>query len=121
MIVESRIDELLEYVDKEFARVHRSHKLPGGVVFVGGSAVIPGLAEFARERLQLPARIGSIKGLEGLIDTVNHPSFATATGLMMLDILLAPYNGAVADESKLLSGSFASSIKKLFGRFKDTD
>lgn len=121
MIVESRVDELLEYVDKEFARVHRSRKLPGGVVLVGGSAAIPGLAEFAREKLQLPVRIGTIRGLEGLVDTVNRPSFATATGLMMLDILLAPYNGAIAEESKVLGGSFTKSIKRMFGKFKDLE
>lgn len=91
MIVEARVEELFEYVDKELNKIHRSRKLPGGIVIVGGSAALPGLAEFAKERMQLPARIGKIRGLAGLVDTVDDPSFATATGLMLLDILLAPF------------------------------
>ncbi len=119
MIAESRVEELLEYVDKELARVHRSRKLPGGVVIVGGTAALPGLAEFAREKLQLPARIGKIRGLEGLVDTVDDPAFATATGLMLLDILLAPYvQGQVPQESDVF-GSGLKSIGNFFKRFKD--
>ncbi len=123
MIVESRVEELLEYVDRELARVHRSRKLPGGVVIVGGSAALPGLAEFAREKLQLPARIGKIRGLEGLVDTVDDPAFATATGLMMLDILLSPYLAAqqgAHEGAELITGSLGS-IKNFFKRFKDGD
>jgi cell division protein FtsA len=65
--------------------------LPGGVVIVGGSSALPGLADFAKEQLQLPVRIGKIRGLAGLVDTVDDPAFATATGLMLLDVLLAPF------------------------------
>lgn len=119
MIAESRVEELLEYVDKELARVHRSRKLPGGVVIVGGSAALPGLAEFAREKLQLPARIGKIRGLEGLVDTVDDTSFATATGLMLLDILLTPYiQGQQAHEADIFSSGLKG-IGNFFKRFKD--
>ena len=119
MIAESRVEELLEYVDKELARVHRSRKLPGGVVIVGGTAALPGLAEFARDKLQLPVRIGKIRGLEGLVDTVDDTSFATATGLMLLDVLLAPYiQGQQIQESDIF-GSGLRGIGNFFKRFKD--
>ena len=116
MIVEARVEELLEYVDKELQKIHRSRKLPGGVVIVGGSAALPGLAEFAKERLQLPVRIGKIRGLAGLVDTVDDPSFATATGLMLLDILLAPFIHDQVSSTQLFSGnvsSIGSFLKKL--------
>lgn len=90
MIVEARVDELFEYVDKELVRIRRSRKLPGGVVLVGGTANLPGIAEFAKEKLQLAARVGKIHGVSGLIDTVDDSAFAAATGLMILDMLLAP-------------------------------
>ena len=123
MIAEARVDELLEYVDKEFTRIHRSRKLPGGVVVVGAGAALPGLAEFAREKLQLPVRIGKIKGLEGLVDTVDDPAFATATGLMMLDILLSPYTGQGQHDdvpAQFLSGGMHS-VKNFFKRFKEVE
>ena len=90
MIAEARVDELMEYVDKELQRIHRSRKLPGGVVLVGGTAKLPGIAEFTKDRLQLPARLGRIQPVGGLIDTVSDPAYATVVGLMLLDILLSP-------------------------------
>ena len=90
MITEARVDELFEYVNKELARIHRAHKLPGGVVIVGGTAKLPGLAEFAREKLQLATRVGKLQAMSGLIDTVADPAYAAAVGLMVLDMLLVP-------------------------------
>lgn len=87
-IAEARVDELFELVDKELKKIKRSQKLPGGVVIVGGMARLPGVAELAKEKLQLPARIGKIQKLNGLIDSVADPSYATAVGLMMLDMML---------------------------------
>lgn len=118
MIVEARVEELFEYVDKELQKIHRSRKLPGGVVIVGGSAALPGLAEFAKERLQLPARIGKIRGLAGLVDTVDDPSFATATGLMLLDILLAPYVNDQITSTDLFGGGLQSTVGKLLKRIR---
>lgn len=117
MIVEARVDELLEYVDKELQRIHRSRKLPGGVVIVGGTAALPGLTDFTRDKLQLPARIGKIRGLEGLVDTVDDPAFATATGLMLLDIILAPFADSPVPESALF-GSSVQSIGRLFKKIR---
>ncbi|HUC89917.1 MAG TPA: cell division protein FtsA [Patescibacteria group bacterium] len=90
MITEARVEELFEYVNKELSKIHRAHKLPGGVVLVGGTAKMPGIADFAKEQLQLAARVGKLQPLGGLIDTVNDPAFCTAVGLMLLDMLLLP-------------------------------
>ncbi len=90
MITEARIDELFEFVQKELTKIHRAHKLPGGVVLVGGTAKLPGIADFAKEKLQLAARVGKLQPMSGLIDTVIDPSFCTAVGLMTLDMLLLP-------------------------------
>jgi cell division protein FtsA len=90
MITEARVEELLELVDKELRRIQRSRKLPGGVVLVGGTAKLPGIAPFTREKLQLAARLGELQPLAGLIDTVQDVSYSTAVGLMLLDMLLLP-------------------------------
>ncbi len=117
MIVEARVEEILEYVDKELQRIHRSQKLPGGVVVVGGTAALPGLAEFIKEKMQLPARIGKIRGLEGLVDTVDDPAFATATGLMLLDVLLPPLSSEHLQSSQLFGSNIRSTVGKLLKRF----
>jgi cell division protein FtsA len=88
LITEARVDELLDYVDDELKKISRSRKLPGGVVVVGGTSKLPGLAEYTREKLQLAARIGKLQPMSGLIDKIDDPSFYNAIGLMMLDMLL---------------------------------
>lgn len=90
MIIEARVEELFEYVDKELRKVGKSRKLPGGVVLVGGTAKLPGIDEFAREKLELPAHIGTLQSFQGLVDIVDDPMFSTAIGLMQLDMLLQP-------------------------------
>lgn len=90
MITEARVEELFDFVNKELARIHKAHKLPGGVVLVGGTAKLPGIAEFARQQLQLAARVGKLQPLSGLVDTVADATYCTAVGLMLLDMLLLP-------------------------------
>lgn len=90
MITEARVEELFEIVNKELSKIHRAHKLPGGVVLVGGTAKLPGIAEFAKAQLQLASRVGKLQPLSGLLDTVTDPAYCTAVGLMLLDMLLLP-------------------------------
>jgi cell division protein FtsA len=93
MITEARIEELFELIDKELKSVKRSRKLPGGVVFVGGGSKLSGIEAFARDKLELSARLGSLQPLSGLVDTVEDRSYATAVGLMLLDMVLLPEDG----------------------------
>jgi cell division protein FtsA len=90
MIVEARVEELLEYADKELAKIKRSRKLPGGVALTGGTSKLPGIDEFAREKLQLPVRIGKLQNIGGLADTVEDQGYVTVVGLMLLDMLFLP-------------------------------
>ena len=109
MITEARVEELLELVDKELIRIKRSRKLPGGVVLTGGTAALPGLSEFTREKLQLPARVGKIQNVGGLVDTVEGTAYCTVVGLMMLDMLLLP--NALLPQNGGLVQSFAFADK----------
>lgn len=116
MVTEARIEELLEYVEKELQKIRRSRKLPGGVVITGGSAKLPGLAEFVKDKLELPARIGKVHGVTGLVDKVEDISYATVVGLMMLDMLLTP---EVANSSSHISSKFSLGlIDNLARRFR---
>ncbi len=112
IITEARIEELLELVDKELKKIHRSRKLPGGVVFVGGTANLPGLAEFAKEKLQLAARIGVLQPVGGLVDTVQDPAYTTAVGLMSLDMLLGPSVNSSGSPNSAAFGLIDGLLKK---------
>ncbi len=113
MIIEARVEELLEYVDKELKRIQRSRKLPGGVVLVGGTANLPGLAEFAKQHLELATRIGKLQPLAGLMDTVQDPSYSSAVGLMLLDMLLgAPAEGSAQGNRTNVTGIIDGFIQR---------
>jgi cell division ATPase FtsA len=59
-------------------------------VLTGGTSKLPGIAEYAKEKLQIAARLGKIHNVTGLVDTVEDGVFTTAVGLMLLDMLLLP-------------------------------
>lgn len=116
MIIEARVEELLEYVDKELKKIQRSRKLPGGVVIVGGSAKLPGIAEFTKDKLELAARIGKLQPLAGLMDTVQDPSYYSVVGLMLLDMLLS--SGQPEDDRGRPNQSVSGLIEGIVSRFK---
>jgi cell division protein FtsA len=115
MIAEARMEELFELVEKELKRIQKARRLPGGVVIVGGCAKLPGIAEFATEKLQLAARIGKLQRVGGLADTVSDISYTTSVGLMLLDMLLAPeaHHMAGAANDKVFGA-----VEGLFKRLK---
>jgi cell division protein FtsA len=115
MVVEARVEELLEYIDKELQKIKRSRKLPGGIVLTGGTAKLPGIDEFTREKLQLPARIGKLQNIGGLVDTVEDQTFTTVVGLMLLDMLLLPSLPPVHGKSTQHARAF---LDGFLGRFK---
>lgn len=116
MITEARVEELLEYVEKELHRIRRAGKLPGGVVLTGGTAHLPGLAEFTKDKLQLPARLGKLQNVSGLVDTVEDSGFCTAVGLMLLDMLLLPEAPSAAPPS--MAQNTMGLVDNLFKRFR---
>lgn len=117
MITEARVEELFELIDKELKKIHRSQKLPGGIVIVGGMAKLPGIAEFAKEKLQLAARIGRLQPIGGLIDTVTDPTYASAVGLMLLDMLLLPNAGNMGSQ-KEGAGNVFGVVEGVLRKFK---
>lgn len=118
MVVSARVEEILELVDNELKKIHRSKKLPGGVVFVGGGSKLPGLVEFAKEELQLPAKIGSWKHVERIVEGLDDQRFATPVGLMLLDMLLGPAAGHDKDIQPGFLHTFTLSVGKLVKRRK---
>ena len=95
-IIEDRVNEIFDLVNKELKKINRVGFLPAGVVITGGGAKLRGLVDLAKEKLKLPAQIGFPQDLEGIVDQVDDPSFATAVGLIF---------SALSDEQIIKSGS----------------
>jgi len=79
-IIEPRVSEILDLVQKELKKINRQELLPGGVVLTGGGAKMPKIKELTRETLKLACEIGTPKGIIGLQD---DPALATVVGLVL--------------------------------------
>lgn len=81
-IIKARIDEIFSLVNKELKKIDRERLLPSGVVLVGGGAKVPGIIDLAKEKLNLPVQVSYPQGIDGLVDKVSDPAYATAVGLI---------------------------------------
>lgn len=82
-IIEARVEEIFIMVDKELKKIDRSGLLPAGAVLTGGGAKMPGIVAMAKEILRLPVQIGFPDEMNGVVDRIDDPSFATVIGLVM--------------------------------------
>jgi cell division protein FtsA len=119
LIVDARVEEIMEFADHELKKIKRSRKLPGGVVLTGGSAQLPGLVEFTKEVMELPARLGSWKHIKRVVDGIDEAEFAPAVGLMMLDMYLGPAAEiSYVEQNHGVLSSVNTSLNTILGRFK---
>ena len=81
-IIEARIEEIFDLINKELKKIDRERLLPSGVILVGGGSKIPGIIDLAKERLKLPVQLGYPQSIDGLVEKVDDPAFATAVGLI---------------------------------------
>ena len=79
-IIEERVKEILQLVNKELKKLGKQGQLPGGVVLCGGGAKLPKIAEFAKKELKLPCRVGSPRDFATI---EQDPSFFSALGLLL--------------------------------------
>lgn len=121
MIVDARLEEIFELVQKELKSIGRASKLPGGVVLTGAGSLMPGIAEYAKDALQLSARVGKPSGYGGVVEQIESPAFATAIGLMLMDLNAAAQpraHGTVNGDGSGRVGSIARDVTgKLTGIF----
>jgi cell division protein FtsA len=81
-VIEARVEEMFQMLRVEVRRVGYEGLLPAGVVLTGGTALLPGIEEIARDVMNMPVRIGVPSGLGGLADTIDSPAYATGVGLV---------------------------------------
>lgn len=105
-IVNARLDDVFELVEKHLKRIDRAELLPGGVVLVGGGARLYDIQAIARTNLHLPVEVGTnLVGVGGAKELVAGPEWATALGL-------ARYASDQHEPQGTFSGVFSSPLSK---------
>lgn len=79
-IIEARVCEIFELVNKELKKISRQQLLPAGLVLTGGGAKLKKIVELAKKESKLPCRIGTPQGINGIdSDTI----LSTVAGLVL--------------------------------------
>jgi cell division protein FtsA len=82
-IIEPRLEEIFQLVQREIAKSGYESALASGVVMTGGSMLLPGAVEMAEQLLGMPVRLGVPAHFAGLVDVVANPVYATSVGLAL--------------------------------------
>lgn len=120
-IVEARLEEIFELVNKELKKAGRAGQLASGIVLTGGTANIKGVADYAKTQLDLAVRVGKARGFAGVADHIETPEFASAIGLMLIDAEATaggPNHKKPGANGKQLVAKTGGFISKFLGRFK---
>jgi cell division protein FtsA len=82
-IIKPRLNEIFTMIGLEIKKSGAAGLTPAGVVICGGGAQTVGIAQAAKRNLAMPVRVGIPQGISGLIDDIQTPDFAVATGLLL--------------------------------------
>lgn len=101
-IIHQRMDEIFDKVVREVQQAGYQGKLNAGIVLTGGGSSLEGITELAADVFGLGVRIG-VPGakLDGLVENVSDPQFATVTGLALYGAHRAALGGAVGRRPSL--------------------
>ncbi len=82
-VIGARVEEVLDLTLREVKRTGYDTLLPAGVVLCGGTAQLAGIRALGQRTLNMPVRVGAPHDLEGLVDVLSSPAYATSVGLLM--------------------------------------
>lgn len=82
-IIEARVEEIFEQIERVLKKIARDGMLPAGVVFTGGGARLAGLVDLAKKKLRLPAALGYPIGIQSVTEKANDLAFSTSIGLVL--------------------------------------
>lgn len=85
-IIEARMEEIFVLVNSEIRRTDYIDLLAAGIVITGGGAMVEGCVDLAEEVFGMPARLGTPRGVTGLVDAVTQPIYATGVGLVQFGL-----------------------------------
>lgn len=86
-IIEARFSDIFELVDRHLKKIGRSGLLPAGIVLTGGGANLPGISEYAKKFLRLPAQVCLPEDqFETNDQNMRLPQWSVAIGLCLTAI-----------------------------------
>ncbi|MBP7843700.1 MAG: cell division protein FtsA [Proteobacteria bacterium] len=81
-IIEPRLEEIFQFINREIIASGCSELLAGGVVLTGGGTLLRGAVELAEFIFDLPVKLAYPTGVTGFYDRVASPVYSTGVGLL---------------------------------------
>jgi cell division protein FtsA len=83
-VISARVEETFLLLNKEIERSGLKSKLGAGVVLTGGFTNFYNVREIASQFFDgLPVRVGKPKAINGLVENLQAPEYATVVGLLL--------------------------------------
>jgi cell division protein FtsA len=119
MIIQARIQEIIELVDFEIKQRGLDKKLAGGIVITGGGSQLKHVDQLAEFVTGLDARIGYPNEhlAKGMVEEVKSPIYATGVGLVLRGLSAERKNGGVLVDTA--SNARAKDKTGIFSRIKE--
>jgi cell division protein FtsA len=95
-IIQSRMEEIIEFVAAEIKHSGYEKKLVGGIVVTGGGAMLAHTKQLLEYVTGIDTRLG-LPGehlASGLVDEINSPMYATGAGLVVHGLDASEYKGS---------------------------
>ena len=83
-IINPRLEEIFKLIYEEIEKSGLIKSIPSGLVLTGGGALTVGIMDVAKKVIGLPVRVGVPEKVDGLIDEILDPSYATTIGLILV-------------------------------------
>jgi cell division protein FtsA len=85
-IIKPRLNEIFTMIGIELKKSGTAGQTPAGIVITGGGAKTIGVSQAAKRTLSMPIRIGTPKGLSGLVEEIQSPEYAVSSGLILYSV-----------------------------------
>jgi len=82
-IIEARVEEIFEHIERALKTAERSALLPAGVVLIGSGAKLDGIVEVAKKTFRLPSSLGYPHDVTSALEKIHDPAFSVALGLVL--------------------------------------
>ena len=82
-ILEARMEEILQVVNKKICGSGYRNRINAGMVITGGTALLANVVDMAEQVFDMPVRVSFPRGVGGRIEDVESPRCTTGVGLVL--------------------------------------
>ena len=78
------MEELFDLIKNELIRSKTMDAISSGIVITGGSSMLNGAVDLAESIFGVPVRLGLPRDIDGLLEVIENPRYATGVGLLKM-------------------------------------